>query len=174
MKIFTKFFIKFYSIPAILILLFVLFLSQIPNTSHSANSDELKFEDRGCYEWVLSYKGDKNGGIVVHTSEFLLHDKEKEAKSKQMVEKNCNNLGKSVYGRLRDGVKEISQIRVFPRGLVVFKYPYPKDWEPVKKEIIKTLDEVLCGGKKAKRGLPRSLIGIVPSPAAGAGGGKKK
>ena len=92
----------------------------------------------GCYE----FKTDGNS-MLVNTAVNLMLEKATRAIKPADVEKMCNDIGKSLHGKLMKH-PEVAMVVVADRQINIVKYPYPKQWPEFQPSIIEILDSVLC------------------------------
>lgn len=92
----------------------------------------------GCYE----FKTDDNS-MLVNTSAGLMLEKGTRAFKAAEADKLCNDVGKSLYGKLMKH-PEVAGVVVTDRQVNIVKYPYPKTWQEFQPGILEILDSVLC------------------------------
>jgi len=98
----------------------------------------------GCYR----YRIQDNGMMVVQTDKQLTSEKQTMATKGEEVQKVCNDLGKSLHGRLMKQLF-ISGIVVAPREIAIRTYPFPEHpWKMGEAQVLGDLDAVLCGAVK--------------------------
>jgi hypothetical protein len=100
----------------------------------------------GCYRYRLQ----ENDILVVDLATQLTTDKEGVARNSKEVEKECNELGKSIHGRLMK-IAFISAAIIAPRQIAVQVYGYPPNpWKDGLNQVLDEFDQVLCGKAKKK------------------------
>lgn len=100
--------------------------------------------DGGCFEFKLFGKpGDEI--LVINTAKQLTNEKETIIRSKKELNKNANDLGKTIHAKLMK-VPDVAEVNLSTRQIAIQKYPYPKkhNWEYLKPLVIKTIHDTLC------------------------------
>lgn len=108
-------------------LLTALFLAIIAITTITPIAAIAKDPPTACYRIkMLPVQGLDVELMSIDLSVDLTNEKGVQANSKALVEKNCNKLGKTLYGRLMK-IDDIAVVVVQTRALVIRIYPLPGD-----------------------------------------------
>ena len=93
---------------------------------------------KNCYEYNL----DESQVLIINTAAPLTKSKELVVNDQKSTE-NANDLGKSILGRL-DKMPDVNRVILAYRQIAIFKFPFPRTWEQILPEVLKTTSEVLC------------------------------
>jgi hypothetical protein len=127
----------------VVVLTLTLTLAGTPMAQDDQGVDDLDWKTSvdGCYRYTIL----DNDIMVVQTEVQLTVDKETIARNGKEIQKEANELGKSIHGRLMKH-PFISSIGMSPRQITIRTYPFPEHpWEFGEAQVVGDLDQVLCG-----------------------------
>ena len=110
-----------------------------------AMAEDQVWENGSCYRYWLA-----KDTLIIQTGESLTTEKEVMLRSSKEVEKQANDMGKSVYGRLMK-MPTVATVVLAPREIAIRLYPYPPNpWGRELGNVLEQVEAVLCANTPAK------------------------